>query len=108
MTDKAQETPSTTNTTELNESYSSLQKELAFYLYASSLSQTFTSKCSATDKTTAIDKIQVSGDYIFECSETLAKIYFPQFLSEAEIIEPRELRLWFKEQFEEASRVYKR
>ena len=63
--------------------------------------------CSATDKTTAIDKIQVSGDYIFECSETLAKIYFPQFLGEAEILEPRELRLWIKEQFEEASRVYK-
>ena len=64
--------------------------------------------CNATDKSTAIDKIQMPGDYVFECSEVLAKIYFPQFLGEAEIIEPRELRLWFKEQFEEASRVYKR
>ena len=48
------------------------------------------------------------GDYVFECSEALAKIYFPQFLGEAEIIEPRELRLWFKEQFDAASNVYKR
>ena len=64
--------------------------------------------CNATDKSTAIDKIQMPGDYVFECSEALAKIYFPQFLSVAEVIEPRELRLWFKEQFDKASSVYKR
>ena len=64
--------------------------------------------CNATDKSTAIDKIQMPGDYVFECSEALAKIYFPQFLSDAEVIEPRELRLWFKEQFDKACSVYKR
>ena len=55
-----------------------------------------------------IDGVEVSGagDYTFECSETLAKIYFPQFLAEAEILEPRELRLWFKEEFERAAKVY--
>ena len=48
------------------------------------------------------------GDYVFECSEKLAKVYFPQFLGDAEILAPRELRLWFKEQFENAGKVYKR
>lgn len=47
-----------------------------------------------------------AGVYTFECSEKLAKIYFPQFLSEADILAPRELRLWFKEQFEKAAGVY--
>lgn len=48
-----------------------------------------------------------AGDYTFECSEKLAKVYFPQFLGEAEILAPRELRLWFMEQFEKARGVYK-
>jgi len=52
------------------------------------------------------EKIECAGDYTFECSEKLAKIYFPQFLGTAEILEPRELRLWFKEQFETALKVY--
>ena len=47
-----------------------------------------------------------AGDYTFECSEKLAKVYFPQFLGEAEILEPRQLRLWFMEQFEKARGVY--
>lgn len=47
------------------------------------------------------------GTYTFECSEKLAKVYFPQFLSDADILAPRELRLWFKEQFEKAAGVYK-
>lgn len=51
-------------------------------------------------------KVEGAGDYTFECSEKLAKIYFPQFLAEAEILEPRELRLWFKEEFERAAKVY--
>ncbi len=49
-----------------------------------------------------------AGDYTFECSEKLAKVYFPQFLGEAEILEPRELRLWFMEQFDRAAGVYRR
>ena len=51
-------------------------------------------------------KVEGAGDYTFECSEKLAKIYFPQFLADAEILEPRELRLWFKEEFERAAKVY--
>ena len=52
--------------------------------------------------------IAKDSSYTFECSEKLAKVYFPQFLGEAEILEPRDLRLWYKEQFEEASKIYKR
>ena len=59
-----------------------------------------------TNRPKAMEKIDGAGDYIFECSEKLAKIYFPQFLGEAEILEPRNLRLWFKEQFETALKVY--
>lgn len=60
------------------------------------------------NSSSATSSIDNAGDYIFECSEKLAKVYFPQFLNEAEILEPRELRLWFKEQFDNASKVYKR
>lgn len=52
-------------------------------------------------------EVNGAGTYTFECSEKLAKVYFPQFLSGADILEPRELRLWFKEQFEKAAGVYK-
>lgn len=52
-------------------------------------------------------EINGAGTYTFECSEKLAKVYFPQFLSDADILEPRDLRLWFKEQFEKAAGVYK-
>ena len=53
-----------------------------------------------------VEKIEAPGDYVFECSEKLAKIYFPQFLGEAEILAPRELRLWFKDQLENAAKTY--
>ena len=59
-----------------------------------------------TNRPKAMEKIDCAGDYTFECSEKLAKIYFPQFLGEAEILEPRNLRLWFKEQFETALKIY--
>ena len=62
-------------------------------------------KVLAKDGTECAD-VQDAGTYAFECSEKLAKIYFPQFLNEAEILEPRELRLWFKEQFDNAAKVY--
>lgn len=52
-------------------------------------------------------EVNGAGTYTFECSEKLAKVYFPQFLSDADILEPRELRLWFKEEFEKAAGVYK-
>lgn len=34
--------------------------------------------------------------WILECTNRLAKIYFPQFLSNIEILEPFDLREWFK------------
>lgn len=52
-------------------------------------------------------EVNSAGTYTFECSEKLAKVYFPQFLNDADILAPRELRLWFKEQFEKAAGVYK-
>lgn len=53
-------------------------------------------------------EVNGAGVYTFECSEKLAKVYFPQFLSDADILEPRDLRLWFKDEFEKAAGVYKR
>ncbi|MBR3851928.1 MAG: WYL domain-containing protein [Fibrobacter sp.] len=52
-------------------------------------------------------EVNGAGTYTFECSEKLAKVYFPQFLSDADVLAPRELRLWFKEEFEKAAGVYK-
>ena len=56
---------------------------------------------------TATAEVNSAGTYTFECSEKLAKVYFPQFLSDADVLAPRELRLWFKEEFEKAAGVYK-
>ena len=53
------------------------------------------------------NEVNGAGVYIFECSEKLAKVYFPQFLNDADILAPRDLRLWFKEEFEKAAGVYK-
>ncbi|MEZ7892130.1 MAG: WYL domain-containing protein [Candidatus Wallbacteria bacterium] len=47
------------------------------------------------------------GVYLFECSEAKAKLYFPQFMQNAEILEPLKLRGWFKKMFEEANANYK-
>ena len=53
-------------------------------------------------------KIENSGDiYTFECSELKAKLYFPQFLGNAEILEPKELREWFRHEFEKALERYR-
>ena len=62
---------------------------------------------SESAQAAATAEVNGAGTYTFECSEKLAKVYFPQFLSGADILEPRELRLWFKEQFEKAAEVYK-
>lgn len=43
----------------------------------------------------------------FQCTNRLAKIYFPQFLSDVEILEPLDLREWFKEKFKETAKMYK-
>ena len=53
-------------------------------------------------------QMEQDGDiFIFECSDLKAKLYFPQFLENAEIIEPQELREWFKQEFEKAAEKYK-
>ncbi len=44
---------------------------------------------------------------IFECSIDLGKAYFSQFLSEVEVVEPLELRNWFKDQFKYGSYNYR-
>lgn len=44
--------------------------------------------------------------FTFECSVLKAKLYFPQFLENAEILEPKELREWFKEKFEKVIKIY--
>jgi hypothetical protein len=62
---------------------------------------------SGSAQAAATAEVNSAGTYTFECSEKLAKVYFPQFLSDADILAPRELRLWFKEQFEKAAGVYK-
>lgn len=47
------------------------------------------------------------GDiWIFECTEKLAEIYFTQFLSRIEILEPVSLRKKFKANFEEMTKIY--
>lgn len=45
--------------------------------------------------------------YDFECSEARAKLYFTQFLGEVEILEPIDLREWFKDGAQKMSNIYK-
>ena len=52
--------------------------------------------------------MEQEGDiFTFQCSDLKAKLYFPQFLGSAEIIEPQELREWFKQEFEKAAGQYR-
>lgn len=52
--------------------------------------------------------IDRSGDiWTLECTNRLAKIYFPQFLSEVEILEPIELKEWFKKEFNKVASLYR-
>ena len=44
--------------------------------------------------------------WTLECTNRLAKIYFPQFLSRVEILEPIELREWFKEKLKKSLDMY--
>ena len=48
------------------------------------------------------------NEYILECSEEKAKRYFSFFLDEVEILEPIELREWFKNKYEKALEQYKK
>lgn len=53
-----------------------------------------------------IEKDEEKKEYLFECDEKLAQVYFPQFFSEMEILEPTELRKWFKNKFEKTYKIY--
>lgn len=47
--------------------------------------------------------LEKNGDtWVLECTNRLAKIYFPQFLSNVEILEPIDLREWFKEELKKS------
>lgn len=51
--------------------------------------------------------LEVSEDkYILECSIEKAKRYFTFFLDEVEILEPKELREWFKNGFKRGYKLY--
>ncbi|WP_432204984.1 WYL domain-containing protein [Cetobacterium somerae] len=45
-------------------------------------------------------------EYILECSQEKAKRYFSFFLDDVEIIEPKELREWFKDKYKKALMKY--
>lgn len=45
--------------------------------------------------------------YKFQCSQLLGKRYFSNFWNEAEILEPQELRNWFREKSQKISLLYK-
>lgn len=50
---------------------------------------------------------QENDVYTFECSALKAQLYFPQFMNNAEILEPIELRTWFKDKYTEVAELYK-
>lgn len=51
--------------------------------------------------------LEQAGDvYTFECSALKAQLYFPQFMEYAEILEPLELRAWFKNRFAKVIELY--
>lgn len=49
---------------------------------------------------------QVENIYTFECSEKKAQVYFPQFFTAVEILEPKSLRKWYKEKLQTALAYY--
>lgn len=51
---------------------------------------------------------QKDEKYIFQCTNKHAKVYFPQFMSEIEILEPENLRKWYMEELEKALSLYKK
>jgi predicted DNA-binding transcriptional regulator YafY len=51
--------------------------------------------------------LREEGDiYTFECSEKKAQVFFSQFFTSVEILEPKSLREWYKGKLEEALRYY--
>lgn len=51
-------------------------------------------------------KIDENGNYIFQCTEFLGKLYFGQFLDNVEILEPENLRTYFKEKSQKMYNLY--
>jgi hypothetical protein len=49
---------------------------------------------------------QENDIYTFECSALKAQLYFPQFMNNAEILEPAELRTWFKDKYSQVASLY--
>lgn len=49
---------------------------------------------------------QINDIFEFECSPFKAKLYFPQFMEHVEILEPFELRDWFRESFAKVTKLY--
>jgi len=49
---------------------------------------------------------QEENIYTFECSEKKAQVYFPQFFTAVEILEPKSLRNWYKEKLQTALAYY--
>ena len=49
---------------------------------------------------------QENDCFTFECSHFKAQLYFPQFLEEAEVLEPTELKEWFRLKFAKAHANY--
>lgn len=45
--------------------------------------------------------------WIFQCTNKHAKVYFPQFMSEIEILEPQNLREWYVDELEKIIKYYK-
>ncbi|MEG0236506.1 MAG: WYL domain-containing protein [Cetobacterium sp.] len=51
--------------------------------------------------------LEKNGDiWILECTNKLAKVYFPQFLSNIEVLEPVDLREWFQKELKKALDIY--
>lgn len=50
---------------------------------------------------------QKNDIYTFECSLLKAQLYFPQFMDNAEILEPAELRNWFNDKFNKVAKLYR-
>ncbi|MCQ2049987.1 MAG: WYL domain-containing protein [Candidatus Saccharibacteria bacterium] len=62
-------------------------------------------KNSAESIKTALES-ETPGIYTLECSPELAKVYFPQFLENAEILSPADLRNYFRQRFLKAANNY--
>ena len=48
-----------------------------------------------------------AGTYLFQCSPLQAQLYFPPFFDEVEILEPKELRAWFRDRHTAAAKKHK-